>query len=208
MWKQALPAVAQADVAEQRGGWHRLLDRVEALIFDQPLWHLLAAVAILNLVKNGIWTTPEISDWASMAKAFPNLPHLAGSSYILSSPVGPAVAHYLGATSPKAYEVFSFFAVLVAVAILVLGLGRAAGPTAQRLGIIALFASPLSNTLVTWLGKEDPFVILFTSLVFLFDSPVIALLGGVGLATANPEAGGGDRRRNAAPQRPRPLHPS
>ena len=170
--------------------WPRLLRQSESLVFDQPLWHLLVAVGVLDLVKNGMWVTPGLADWASMAKAFPAEPKLAGmSSWILSSPVGPAVAHYLGATSPSSFEVFSVVAVVIAVATLSLGLRRAAGSVAQRIGLVALFASPLSNILMTWIGKEDPFVILFASVVFLFDSPLVVLFAAMGLATANPEAG-------------------
>lgn len=168
----------------------RVVKYCEELIFDRPLRHLILAIFILDLLKNGVWKVTEISDWAAMAKVFPGRPDVGqADKFILSSPLGPAVAHYFGATSNTGYELFSFVATIIAVGVVVLGLYRAGGRVAAGVGLVALFASPLSNTLLTWLGKEDPFLILFTALAVLFENPGVACLAGIGLAAANPEAG-------------------
>jgi hypothetical protein len=183
----------QKSVAEGRtatSALSQVVKYLETLIFDRPLWHLAVGILLVDLVKNGIERVPEISDWARMAGSFPAGPTVnQGDSFILSSPAGPAVAHLFGIGSSSGYAAFSFVATCFAIAILMLGLYKAGGRAAAGIGLVALFASPLSNTLLTWLGKEDPFLLLFTALVVLFDSPALTCLGGLGLATANPEAG-------------------
>ena len=183
----------QKPIAEDRSAASALstaLKYLETLVFDRPLWHLAVGILLLDVVKNGFGKVPEISDWARMAGTFPGRPAVnQGDSFILSSPVGPAVAHLFGIGSAGGYAAFSFVATCFAIAILMLGLYKAGGRAAAGIGLVALFASPLSNTLLTWLGKEDPFLLLFTALTVLFDAPALACLGGMGLATANPEAG-------------------
>jgi hypothetical protein len=162
----------------------------EQLVFDSPFWHLVAAVLLLDLVKNGLGTTAEIADWAKMAKTFPGRASLEqGSNFIQSSPIGPAIAHYLGVGTSGTYAVFSFVMTVVAVMTVVMALKRIGGRTAASVGLVALFASPLSNTFLTWLGKEDPFILASTAVAVLLDEPMLSLLAGFGLAAANPEAG-------------------
>ena len=55
-------------------------------------------------------------------------------------------------------------------------------------GIIALFATPLSNVLMT-LFAQDPFTFLFASLAVLFESPFMGLVAGFGLAISHLEVG-------------------
>jgi len=169
--------------------WERLVARAEAFVFDEPLWILLVVIGLLDIVKNGMAEDPNIGIWLRIARAFPNPVHIpSGDQYLMASPIGPALAHALGIHGYLPYATMSMAVVVLGFAMLVVGLHRAGGRLAVGVGVIAFFATPLSNVLIS-LGAQDPFTFLFMTVVVLFESPWLALVAGAGLAVSHLEVG-------------------
>jgi hypothetical protein len=134
----------------------------------------------------GIARVDDEGTWHLLAAHFPSAPPLpAGDAYILSSPVGPAVAHVLGFTTSTGYAEMSAGCVVAAVATTAAGLWRRAGRPGVVLGLVMLFTSPLAWLLPRWLDKEDPFLLLGAALLVLFDTPAAVAAGAALMATAN-----------------------
>ncbi len=170
--------------------WDAVIEWSERLIFDAPLWIWLLVLSIIALVKDGFSTSPNIPVWITIARAFPGHPPItAGSDYQLSSPIGPALAHVLGAYTAFTYGTMSLVVVVAAVVAMTTGLSRRVGRLGVGVGLVAFFASPLSNILVTWLGQQDPFTVFFGAIAAVFDSPLVLLLAGAGLGVSHPEVG-------------------
>ena len=164
-----------------------VLRPVERLVFDSraPWW--VAGVMLLAVAKSGVSTTPIVGYWRTLAVAFPHrppgLPHVA--DYLMGSPIGPAVAHIIGATGPVAYPALHAGVAAGAVAVTAVGLHRRGGRPAVAVGVAALLASALSSVLPQWLGMQDPFTVAFTSLAVLFDNPLLLVVAGAGLALSH-----------------------
>jgi hypothetical protein len=54
--------------------------------------------------------------------------------------------------------------------------------------LVAFLATPLSNILLS-VGAQDPFTFLFASMAVLFESPLLAVVAGAGLAASHLEVG-------------------
>jgi hypothetical protein len=107
-------------------------------------------------LTHGLAPVPNIDVWAAAGRAFP---HPAGGTYIEASPVGPALAHLLRCRSSNAYAALHLGLVVVATVALIAIVRRRFGDAAATLAVVALFASPLANVLLTWLGQPDPIVL-------------------------------------------------
>lgn len=122
-------------------------------------WRALAAAVAIRAAICGIWTVPSVDQWL----AFAHDPYGAvdldpNFRYITGSPLGPLVAHGLGADTKLTYGLVHLAFLAAALATLV-GLGRrAVGDRLTTVLVVAFFASPLSNVLLTWLGQPDPIV--------------------------------------------------
>ena len=169
--------------------WGRLVRGTEHLLFDGPLWRPLLLVVVLEIAKNGVLESPAVGLWLRIARAFPGNPHLPRSTrYMQASPIGPALAHLLGIQSGAAYAWLHAGVLVVALGVLIGGLWRRGGRPAVAVGTMAFFATPLSSVLLNF-GAQDPFTFLFASMAVLFESPVVALVAGAGLAASHLEVG-------------------
>lgn len=170
--------------------WEAVIGSSERLVFDTSLVVWLPVLAAISLIKNGVGETPNIAVWITIARSFPNSPPIPrGSNYQLSLPVGPALAHVFGDYTTAGYAALHLVIALLAMTVMVVGLHRAAGRVGVGVGLVAFFASPLSNVMFTWLGQQDPFTIGFAAAAALFESPIVLLLAGAGLGVSHPEVG-------------------
>lgn len=170
--------------------WESVVGGTERLVFDSRLVTWLFAVWCIMILKDGLGAAPAVPIFVKIARAFPGRPSLApAATYLLSSPIGPALAHLLDALTLESYVTLHFYVALLASAVLVVGLNRLGGRVAVGVGTVAFFASPLSNIMFTWLGQQDPFTIGFASASVLFESPVVMVLAGAGLGVSHPEVG-------------------
>ena len=122
-------------------------------------WRALGVAVVLRALICGIWTVPSIDQWVAFAGDPYGPVELARDfRYITGSPLGPLVAHSVGADTELTYALVHLAFVALALATLV-GLGRrAVGDRLTTVLVVAWFASPLSNVLLTWLGQPDPIV--------------------------------------------------
>lgn len=163
--------------------WSRAVDWVERLVFDLPTWLWLVVVAVVAFVKDGVGTATNVQLWVRIAAAFPSRPAQfpTDGNYLFGSPIGPAIAHGLHATTRHGYEALHAVMLAAALAVLVIGLHRRGGRALVGVGVTAFFASALSNILPSWIGLQDPYLLAFGSMAALFDSPILLLIAGVGL---------------------------
>lgn len=183
------PAVSEAR-ARVLPFWESVVGGTERLVFDSRLVTWLLAVWWIMFLKDGVGSAPATPIFVKIARAFPGRPPIApATTYLLSSPIGPAPAHMLDTLTFRSYVALHFCVALLASAVLVVGLNRFGGRVAVGVGTVAFFASPLSNIMFTWLGQQDPFTIGFATASVLFDSPLVMLLAGAGLGISHPEVG-------------------
>ncbi|MEA3020355.1 MAG: hypothetical protein QOI47_1879 [Actinomycetota bacterium] len=148
---------------------------IERHLARVPVAVLALACGLWIALTDRVAETPHISTWVRVARAFPHSAHLPRSgTYIESSPLGPAIAHALGADrTSSAYASLHLVIVIVCVAIAVLAVARRFGAMAGRLSVAAIFASPLSNLLLTWLGQPDPMTLAGGVLAAVSTSPAL-----------------------------------
>lgn len=132
------------------------IDRLGARVLAASPWKVLAAGALLRAVTTGVWTTPNIQQWLRFADdPFGPADIDPAGAYITGSPVGPVLAHVIGAEGELAFAVLHL-ALLGASCAALVTIGRATvGDRLTNVCLIALLASPLSNVLLTWLGQPD-----------------------------------------------------
>lgn len=146
---------------------------LEKRLANAPVSVLAIMCGLWIAVTDGIAETPNIKGWTRIAKAFPHSAHLSRrANFIQSSPLGPGLAHAVGADrSPSTYAALHLVLVVVCVAIAAFAVIRRFGAMAGRLTVAALFASPLSNVLLTWLGQPDPITLATGAIVAAASSP-------------------------------------
>jgi hypothetical protein len=100
---------------------------------------------------------PSIDEWVRFAgDPYGDVELHPDFRYITGSPLGPLLAHLLGADTNRSYAAVHL-ALLVAAACTLVAVGRrAVGDRVTNVLVVALVASPLSTVLLTWLGQPDP----------------------------------------------------
>jgi len=160
--------VQQPGVVARLGSW---------LATTSP-WRVLGVSALVRAATCGVWTTPNLDQWVLFARdPYGDASIDPAAHFITGSPLGPLVAHTVGADTRLTYAVVHLALAALSTAVLVLLGRRAVGDRVTSALVVLLFASPLSNVVLTWLGQPDA-----------------AMLGGLsalGLASAFP-------RRSAA----------
>lgn len=142
---------------------HRAWDALQHRLSQMPPARLAALCGAWMVVSVGISPTLNIFSWVGAARSFP---HPYDGTYVESSPVGTGLAHLSGADkNTQTFSALHLGFVVVAVSIMVFAVGRRFGADASRLAVACLFASPLANVLLTWLGQPDPIVFGAVALV-------------------------------------------
>lgn len=149
-----------------------MLDRASDVLFRLPLWALGALLLVISALKNGIWYTPNLTAFLDIARQFPNPPPSGPGDYLLASPLGPAIASVLHLEGALGFVSLHLAVVLVSAVALVLLVRRQFGDLAARVTLVALFCSPLSNLLLTWLGQPDAFTFAGASGLVVLQSPL------------------------------------
>lgn len=157
-----------------------LLDRPAQLLFGLRLWALGVLLLALAVLKNGIWYTPNLHAYVEIGRYFPERPPPGPGDYLLSSPLGAAIASVLHLDSSLAFVILHLAVVLASAVGLVFLISRRFGDVGARLVLVALFCSPLSNLLLTWLGQADAFTFgSATALVVLRSPPALFVAAAV-----------------------------
>jgi hypothetical protein len=119
-------------------------------------WRVLAATAAIRAVTTGIWVVPSVDQWLVFARdPFGAIELNPNFHYITGSPLGPLLAHVTGAETKLTYGLLHLGLLALAAATLVVLGRRAVGDRVTNVLLVALFASPLSAVLLTWLGQPD-----------------------------------------------------
>jgi len=158
-----------------------LVERVERLAFSLRLWQLGVGLLVVAGLTNGVWHTPNLPEYLAIAHEFPRAPVLGGGDYILSSPLGGAIASWLGIRSELGFVLLHLAVLLAGLVALVITVFRKFGDLAARAVMVVLFSSPLANLLLSWLGQPDPFTFIAASAIVVLDAPVLLVLATLGL---------------------------
>lgn len=166
-----------------------VLDRTGDLLFRLPLWALGGLLLAMSALKNGIWHTPNLVVFLEIVRHFPEPPPPGPGAYLLSSPLGAAVASALHLDGALAFVLLHLGVVLVSSFGVVLLVRRRFGDLAARVTLVALFCSPLSNLLLTWLGQPDAFTFASASALVVLRSPLLLLAAAAVLGVNHFEQG-------------------
>jgi hypothetical protein len=164
------------------------LGRAGERLLDAPIGLVLIGLVALAILKDGISRSLNLPYWLQMARAFPASPHLVPKArYMLSSPIGPAVAHILGLESGGDYATVHLMVVALGLGLLVTGLLRRGGRRAAVLGAVLFVASPLSDVLLSWLGMQDAWLFTAICVLVLFERPAALGVAAAIAGLAQPE---------------------
>jgi hypothetical protein len=137
-------------------------------------YKLYLSIFVLNLLWNGFSSVEAFSPPSvvfAAANAQDPFGNPAERNYYRESPLFFLLAHWIGATSPRAYLLFCT-AMAVAVQIAFLGtsvwkLGKENGVTVALL----FLTHPITYILNTWLGMVDPLTVACTIVLLYTESP-------------------------------------
>ena len=131
-------------------------DRFAGWLATASPWRVLVIAAVVRAVVCGVWTTPNLEQWVIFARdPFGPAPIDPAAQFITGSPLGPLLAHTLGATTTATYAALHLALAAVSAVVLV-ALGRhTVGDRLTNALVVLLVASPLSNVVLTWLGQPD-----------------------------------------------------
>jgi hypothetical protein len=119
-------------------------------------WRVLGATAAIRALTTGIWVVPSVEQWLVFARdPFGAIELHPDFRYITGSPFGPLLAHATGADTKLTYGLLHLALLALSAAVLVLLGRRTVGDRCTNVVLVALFASPLSAVLLTWLGQPD-----------------------------------------------------
>lgn len=134
----------------------RTVTRAAGWLGTASPWRVLAATAAIRAATTGVWVVPSVEQWLVFARdpygavdLHPNF------EYITGSPLGPLLAHLTGAETKFTYGLLHLVLLALAAGTLVAIGRRAVGDRCTNVLLVALFASPLSAVLLTWLGQPD-----------------------------------------------------
>lgn len=135
----------------------RAVARIGTWLSTASPWRVLAVTAAIRAATTGIWVVPSVEQWLAFARD-PYGPVTLNENfhYITGSPLGPLLAHLLGADTKASFGLVHLALLALAAAGLIALGRRAVGDRLTNVLLVALFASPLSAVLLTWLGQPDP----------------------------------------------------
>lgn len=169
----------------------RVLERLQAFIYQAPRWKLVAVLLLATLVKTGIWFMPNLDSTAMIASnPFVNPFTNPDAHYLLTSWLGLYVAWLLGATSERLlFCYFLLFSMLFSALFMRLLLTRL--PDAAARSALVLFTLlPVSGTAYFWVGIDGITLCLMTVALLLRDrSPLLLVPTGILLGMQHFEQG-------------------
>ena len=137
-------------------------------------WRVLGLAALARTAICGIWTTPNIDQWLLFARDPYGTPAIdPAAQFITASPLGPLVAHTVGAHDRFPYALVHLALLVLSVTSFVTLGRRVIGDRLTTAMVVVLFASPLSNVVLTWLGQPDA--------AMLGGLSVLGLASGIGM---------------------------
>lgn len=137
-----------------------VLTRLTTWAADVSPWRLLAVLAAVRVALVGVATTPNLDQWLLLANdPFGDPPLGEPFRYVPGSPVGPLLADALGISSRTGYAALHALLLIASVCALLHVGRRVIGDDRTKVAVVVLFASPLSNVLLGWLGQPDAITI-------------------------------------------------
>jgi len=155
---------------------------------------VLAVLAGVRILTVGIYSTPNADQFVLLAQhPFGPVALEADQYYLTTSPIGPLLAHIVHAQTIQTYALLHLVILACGMAALVAWVDRSVGRLAATSLVVLLFASPLSNILLTWLGQPDVFLVVAGTAIAVAATNraltvrwIVAVAGGfvMGLASA------------------------
>lgn len=153
------------------------------------LWGLVALV--VALVRNGVWGTPNLPFFSTIADRWGSNPFPKGldGDYLLTNHLGPTLARALGQTSPHEYARLHLIGLVVGLALVIAAAHRRLGyrPALVLLWLVA--ASPALSVCMEWLGQPDVWTFTLALALPLCRRHVTAFALALLLGLSHPEQG-------------------
>jgi hypothetical protein len=157
----------------------KLLDPIEHFIFQSKLWKFLTVVAVLSMVRSGIWFIPNIGAQVLMSQdPFIN-PFNDPALYLMWNWLGTFVAWLIGATSLRGFFLLHLtFSLLFSAGFATLCVTRLQARDA-RIAIVLFSLLPASFTSYLWVSYDSLTLLLMVCALATSRFLVLALAVGV-----------------------------
>ena len=153
------------------------------------LWGLVALV--VALVRNGVWGTPNLPFFSTIADRWGSNPFPKGldGDYLLTNLLGPTLARALGQTSPHEYARLHLVGLVVGLTAVIAAAYRRLGyrPAVMLLWVVA--ASPALTVAMEWLGQPDVWTFTLALALPLCRRHVTGFVLALLLGLSHPEQG-------------------
>jgi len=157
-------------------GFARWVHRLEARLQAIPFGQFTSLIFALIVLQNGLWVIPNVETLRLLSTDLSRnmLENRPGETYLYSSFLGLALAHFAQASQTLfRFVFFHFLCLCVSYLALAWALKRKYGEAVARLVLLAFATLPLSNILCNWLGISDVFVFLFGTGLVICDSLIL-----------------------------------
>lgn len=150
-----------------------LTKKFESFLFEAETWKVLSALALISIVKTGIWAIPNLEYSQVMAQdpfvsAFPD-------NYLMLSWLGLYLAWLVGAVSFQGYFLFHLLFSVASSLLFVIFLFSKLEREYARIAILMYAMLPVSTTAYFWVSG-DALTLFLLVLAFMLSSSWFAVL--------------------------------
>jgi hypothetical protein len=169
-----------------------VVNQLQKKLFESKFSHFLAAILVLSILRNGIWVVPSIDLIQQVSinlsqNPFPDRPM---AHYLVTSFLGPMLAHFLGfSSSIPLWAGFYFITFVVGFCALLNALKNRFGNSVARCVGVAFVCLPVSSPVLTWLGYTDVFTFLISTALVVSQLSGLSLFCGLLLGLNHFEQG-------------------
>ncbi len=168
-----------------------LVTRIGDWMFKIHTAYFFALVLGLCALASGVFTTPNIEDYMTIARHPLSTPAFDNKldSYVLSSPLPALLMGIVGLAGSRLTFAVGHLMLLVFVLWYTMNRADRFSSMAGRLVLVAFVASPVSLVALSWLGQPDPLIIGGCALLLFNRRSYVLLIGGGLLAWVSFEQG-------------------
>jgi len=152
-----------------------LYERTQALAAKKYWMFTLGVFFVIVILVNGIAIVPEEPYQRLSQNPFITRTDIHFNNYWQESPLLPLIAYYLGLTGTITFNVLTLVTIIGAYGLFTWLTLRRWGPMPSLVLSTLLITSPLTTTLLSWLGTPDGLIVALT-VPFLFSQSSILMI--------------------------------